>query len=190
MTTQSNVTIKASGEGFKAIIADVNRLHQAIAKLGGVGASETTRQLQQTFAGRQQLAREYIEREAPLKPRGEANKYWQGSGTQTGQLLDRLGRPIGCSGTSPVSWLYNQEGLQIRATPPDIATREALATSASDVLRPDVVAGSSQEKALRKMNEQFDAATAKGKMVERKQKELVHAAKISAKSVQNNSSSP
>ena len=183
MTTQSNVTIKASGEGFKAIIADVNRLHQAIAKLGGVGASETTRQLQQTFAGRQQLAREYIEREAPLKPRGEANKYWQGSGTQTGQLLDRLGRPIGGSGTSPVSWLYNQEGLQSRATPPDIATREALATSATDVLRPDVVAGSSQEKALRKMNEQFDAATAKGKMFERQQKELGHAAKISAKSV-------
>ena len=75
MTTQQNVTIKASGQGFKAIIADVNRLHQAIAKLGGTGATERTRQLQQTFAGRQQLAREYIDKESPLQPRQGRKTY-------------------------------------------------------------------------------------------------------------------
>ena len=180
MTTQQNVTIKASGQGFKAIIADVNRLHQAIAKLGGTGATERTRQLQQTFAGRQQLAREYIDKESPLQPRGGANKYWQsqvsGSGTHTGQLLDRLGRPMAGRGSSPQSWLYQQEGMQSKGLNPQAATREALATSAADALRPDVMAGSSQEKSLKKMNDQFDAATAKGKLFERQQREVGHAA--------------
>ena len=164
MTSQNNVVISAKSQGIAQVMKEINALRQSLRSLNQQG-----QQAKSTYSERQQRAKEHLT-DRRTKTGIRKSQPIASSIAGRGLNVAEAGAVAGMQGAIDPALTGQQRAIQ---TMQNIAADEMLPDSSKF--------GKAEAKAFDQMNTQYDRVVEKGALYERQQRELGHAAKISAK---------